>query len=219
MSSIPGVYALLYAPGRLIVKGDAAATAERLRTSQTLFRTALAAELVGTVLFVFVALVLYRLFKPVSEGNALSMLVLILISFPISLFNVLNEIVAMYFAGGGRDAGFLSALDGHQRESLAYLGIRMHAEGIMVAQIFWGLWLIPFAVCVIRSGFIPRFLGVLLIIAGPGYIADSLAVLVFPQYIHAVEQVTRILTACELPIIFWLLIWGARPQRAGAPTD
>jgi hypothetical protein len=103
------------------------------------------------------------------------------------------------------------------REAFAYLGMRMHTEGIMIAQIFWGLWLFPFAVCVIRSGFIPRFLGVLLIIAGPGYIADSLAVVVFPQSIHAVERVTRVLTACELPIILWLLIWGARPQRASSP--
>jgi len=164
-------------------------------------------------LFVFVALLLYRLFRPVSEGHARAMLVLILISVPITFVNALNEVAALYFAGGGRDSGFLSGLDLHQREALAYLGIRMHGEGIMVAQLFWGLWLFPFAVCVLRSGFIPRFLGWLLIAAGPGYIAHSLSALVFPQTIAAVEPVTRILTACELPVIFWLLIWGARPQK------
>jgi hypothetical protein len=69
---------------------------------------------------------------------------------------------------------------------------------------------------VIRSGFIPRILGILLMIAGCGYIASSLADLVFPQYAHAVGQVTRILNAAELPIIFWLLIWGAKEQPIGA---
>ena len=76
-----------------------------------------------------------------------------------------------------------------------------------------GLWLFPFGICVIRSGFIPRFLGVLLMVAGCGYIGSSLSELVFPQYADAVERVTRILSAAELPIIFWLLIWGAKEQR------
>src|SRR5215831_11289380 len=87
LSSIPGAFALLYLPGKLVVKGDAAATADRIRGSETLFRAGIAAELLGMTLFIFVALVLYRLFKPVREKAALAMMVLILLSIPVSFLN------------------------------------------------------------------------------------------------------------------------------------
>ena len=214
LSSIPGAFALVYVPGKLVVKGDAAATAERLRTSGALFRLGLGAELLGMALFIYVALVLYRLFQPVSPGPALSMLVLILVSIPIAFVNVLTEIAALNLAGGAGGTDFLSGLDPHQRDALAYLCLRLHGQGFLVAQIFWGLWLFPFATCVIRSGFIPRFLGVLLIAAAFGYLGSSIANLVFPQSADAIGPVTRILTLLETPIIFWLLIWGAGPQPA-----
>ena len=216
VSSIPGAFALLYVPGKIVVRGDAAATAERIRASGTLFRMGIGAELLGMTLFIFVALVLYRLFKPVSEGPALWMLVLILLSIPISFLNVVSEIAALNLAGGAGGPNYLSALDAHQRDALAYLCLRLHGQGYVVAQIFWGLWLFPFAICVIRSGFIPRILGTLLMIAGCGYLGSSISELVFPQYADAIGRVTRILTLAELPIIFWLSIWGARPQRVAA---
>src|SRR5262249_11676446 len=204
LSSIPGVFALLYVPSKLIVRGDAADTASRIRSSASLLRMGIGAEILGFTLFIFVALVLYRLFQPVDGSNALAMMVLFLVSAPISLVGILAEVAALNFAGAGGGADFLSAFSGPQRDALTYLCIRLHSEGFMIAQIFWGLWLFPFAVCVIRSGFIPRFLGVFLIIAGPGYIASSLAALVFPQYTEAVSRIARILTAFEFPIIFWL---------------
>jgi len=213
LSSLPAPFALIYVPGKMFVRGDATATADRLRTSETLLRTGIGAELLSTCAFIFVPLVLYRLFKPVSEKNALAMLVLILLSVPISFVNVLNDLAALYFAGGA-GANFLSVFDAHQRDALAYLFLRLHGNGYSLAQVFWGLWLFPFGICVIRSGFIPRFLGVLLMIAGVGYVADSTARLVFPQYADAVGRVAGILNFCELPIIFWLLIWGAKPQRS-----
>ena len=174
------------------------------------------AELLGFSIFIFVALTLYRLFKPVSERHALAMMVLFLISAPISFLNVLNELAALDLAGGGGGPSFLSVIDAHQRDALAYLFLNLHDYGNMVAQIFWGLWLFPFGICVLRSGFIPRFLGILLLIAAPGYLASSFGALVLPQYAPAIDKVARILTLAELPIIFWLLIWGAKPQRAAA---
>ena len=216
LSSIPGAFALLYVPEKLVVTGNAAATADRIRASATLLRMGIGAELLSFTLFIFVALVLYRLFEAVSSGPALWMMVLILLSIPISFLGIVNEIAVLKLVGAAGGVDFLSALDGHQRDALAYLFLSLHGQGFLVAQVFWGLWLFPFGVCVIRSGFIPRVLGILLMIAGCGYIASSLAELVFPQYAPAVGQVTRILTAAELPIIFWLLIWGARTQPIGA---
>jgi hypothetical protein len=213
LASIPGAFALLYVPGKLVVPGDAAATAERIRSSPGLLRMGIGAELLGFSLFIFVALVLYRLFKPVSQRHALAMMVLFLVSAPISFLNVVNEIAALDLVGGAGGANFLSAIDAHQRDALAYLFLNLHDTGNMVAQIFWGLWLFPFGICVLRSGFIPRVLGVLLLIAGPAYIASSVGELVLPQYAPAIGKVTSVLTLAELPIIFWLLIWGVKPQE------
>jgi hypothetical protein len=220
VSSLPAPFALMYVPGKLLVRGDAAATAERLRTSEGLLRAGIAAELVSSVIFIFLVLVLYRLFQPVAEGSALSMMVLILISMPISCVGVVLEIAAANFAGGGSLGfeKFLPAFGPGEREALAYLFYRLHGRAIMVAALFWGLWLFPFGVCVIRSGFIPRILGYLLMVAGCGYVAQSFAELSLPQYARAVGQVATITNFAELPIIFWLLIWGARAQgrRVGA---
>ena len=212
-SGLTAPFALLYVPGKLFVEGDPTATAEHLRSSEGLLRAGIAAEIVGSILFVFVALTLYRLFEPVSKTPALAMLVLILISFPISFLNLLNELAALYLAQGGSGSGFWSVLGANPHEALAYLLLRLHDQGYMVAQIFWGLWLFPFGICVMRSGFIPRVLGVLLMIAGCGYVADSFAALALPQFRHAVDEVTTITNLGELPIIFWLLIWGAKPRR------
>jgi len=209
LASIIGFFCLAYVPGKLIVSGDATGTANQIRASETLLRFGIASELIAFTIFIFVVLALYRLFRPVSEKYAVAMATLLLISIPISLLNVLNEIAALVLVSGG---GFLSAFEKGQVDALAYLFLRLHGQGFIVAQIFWGLWLFPFGILVIRSGFIPRFLGVLLFVAGSGYLASSFTSLLLPSYRHLVDQFAMVLTAGELPIIFWLLIWGARDQ-------
>ena len=138
-----------------------------------------------------------------------------LVSVPIVFVNVLNEIAALVLARG---ADFLSVFSKPQLDSLAYLFLRLHGRGIIVASIFWGLWLFPFGLLVIRSGFIPRAFGVLLMIAGVAYLASAFAILVLPRYAPLVSQVALPIEAAELPIVFWLLIWGAKTRPAHAPA-
>lgn len=216
VSSIPAPFALLYVPGKLFVEGNPAATGERLRSLESLLRAGLAAELFSSIVFIFMTLTLYRLFRPVSADSALAMLVLILISFPITFGNVLLELAALDFAGGGARPAILSILGPSQNDALAYTAMHLHHQGYMLAQIFWGLWLFPFGVCVWRSGFIPRGLGILLMVAGCGYVANSFAALTLPRILPAVDRVTSITNLGEVPIIFWLLIWGAKPQKLRA---
>jgi Domain of unknown function (DUF4386) len=216
-ASIIGCFGLIYVPSKLIVRGDATATATNIRASETLFRLGIATELIGFIIFIFVVLALYRLFKGVNEKHALVMAILLLVSIPISLLNVLNDIAALIIVNG---AGFLSTFDKGQLDSLAYLFVRLHGQGFVVAQIFWGLWLFPFGVLVIRSGFIPRVLGFLLFIAGFGNVASSFTSLLLPSYAPIIDRFISVLTAAELPIIFWLLIWGAKDQRSDVqPAD
>src|SRR5437773_1703269 len=207
--SIVGCFGLIYVPGKLIVRGDATATANHIRASETLFRFGIATELFGFTMFIFVVLALYRLFKGVNEKHALAMAILLLVSIPMSLLNVLNDIAALILVSG---ADFLSVFDKGQLDALAYLFLRLHIQGFVVAAIFWGLWLFPFAILVIRSGFIPRALGFLLFIAGFGYVASSLTSLLLPLYAHLVGQFAMVLEIGEVPIIFWLLIWGAKDR-------
>ncbi len=209
LASIPAPFALIYVPGKLIVPGDATATADHVRASENLLRLGIASELLGFTIFIFLVLALYRLFKIVSERHSLAMAALILVSIPISLFNVINEIAALVLVSG---AGFLSVFEKTQLDALAYLFLRLHGQGNIVAQIFWGLWLFPFGILVIQSGFIPRALGFLLFIAGFGNLASSLTSLLLPFYAPIIDPFASVLTAAELPIIFWLLIWGAKDQ-------
>lgn len=205
---------LMVVPGRLIVSGDAAATAERLRTSEWLLRLGIASELVHQVIVVFLVLALYRLFKPVHEYHAKQMVILgALVSVPIMFVNVLNHVAALILVS---DAGFLSVFERPQLDALAYLFVRLHARGITVASVFWGLWLFPFGMLVIRSGFIPRGFGILLWIAGAAYLAEAFATLVVPQLRPLIDPVALPLEIAEVPIILWLLIWGARPRPARA---
>ena len=212
LASLIGCFGLIYVPGKLIVRGDATATANHIRASETLFRLGIATELFGFTMFIFVVLALYRLFKGVNEKHALAMAILLLVSIPISLLNVLNDIAALILVSG---ADFLSVVDKGQLDALAYLFIRLHGQGFVVAQIFWGLWLFPFGILVIRSGFIPRVLGILLFIAGFGNVASSFTSLFPLPYASLVDRFASVLTAAELPIIFWLLIWGAKDQSLG----
>ena len=203
---------LIYVPSRLIVSGDATATADRIRASEWLLRIGIASELFHQALAIFLVLALYRLFKAVNTTLAALVVILgALVSVPIMFVNVLNELAALTLVSG---TAFLSAFDTRQLDALAYLFLRLHGQGIDVASIFWGLWLFPFGLLVIRSGFIPRVLGLLLIVAGVAYVVSAFTSLVLPRYASLVGQVAMVPEFGEIPIIFWLAIWGARPPRS-----
>jgi hypothetical protein len=204
---------LMYVPGRLLVAGNATATADNLRASEWLLRLGMASELFHQVVVIFLVLALYRLFRAVDEGLARQLVVLgALVSVPIMFVNVLNQVAALLLVSG---QAFLSAFEPAQLDALAYFFLRLHARGVTVASIFWGLWLFPFGLLVLRSGFIPRVFGWLLLVAGAAYLAAAFAILIVPQYAPMVGKVALPLEFAEVPIIFWLVIRGAQP-RAGS---
>jgi uncharacterized protein DUF4386 len=214
LASIPGVFSLLYVPSHFVVSGDAAATTSKIAASEFVFRLGILSELTGFIGFIFVVRALYRLLVGVNKGQASLMVTLMLLSIPISLVNVLNETAALTLIRG---AHFLSVFEKPQRDALAMLFLHLHFDGFVVAQVFWGLWLIPFGILVFKSGFLPRILGILLIVACFGYLANSLVAFgVLPS--DVVSRVVGQLTICELPIILWLLIMGAKDQPLAAPV-
>jgi len=186
VNGVTGFFSIIYVPSRLMVSGNAAASAQNILASERLFRLGIVSELICAVEFIFLLWVLYRLLGGVNKTHASLMVILGLAFVPIMCVNVLNEIAALTILRG---ADFLS-----------------------VGWIF-GPWLFFFGLLVFRSGFLPRILGVLLIAACFGYLADSLTPLLLPSYANLVGRIANIpLTLGEPAIILWLLIRGAKDQ-------
>jgi hypothetical protein len=200
-------FGLIYVPGRLIVSGSATLTADHIRASESLFRIGIASELFHQTVFIFLVLALYRLLKQVDKSQARLMVILgALVSVPIVFMNVVYELAALALVSG---SDYLSVFNKGQLDALAYMFLRIHGQGLVVAGIFWGLWLFPFGALVIRSRFIPRSLGLLLILAGIGNLAGSCTSILLPAYWHLVDPFAMVLELGELPILVWLLVLGA----------
>lgn len=202
-------FSLIYVPSTLFVFGDATATANNIRASELLFRTGIASGLIANVFFVFLVLALYRLLSEVSRKQAVLMVILVVIAVSAAFGNSFNQIAALVVLSG---ADFLSVFEKSQLDALAYVFLRLHSQALQAIQIFWGLWLFPFGLLVYKSRFIPRVLGVLLLIAGSAYLASSFVSVVLPQYEDIVSPLISILILGEVPIIFWLLFIGLKPD-------
>jgi hypothetical protein len=208
LMSIPGFFAMVYVPSKMIVHGDAAATANRIAGSETLFRLGVAAQLISQAGFIFVALALYDLLKGVNRRHASLMVTLVVVTIPIAFLNELNSIAALVLVRG---ADFLSLFDKPQRDALALLFLNLHFHGLVVDEIFFGLWLLPLALLVYRSRFLPRFLGIWLAIDGFAWLILSLTGLLSPQYYDTVFTYSQPVFFGEVALMLWLVIKGAKP--------
>lgn len=210
-------YRLIYVPSALFVTGNAAATAANIAAHETLFRLGIFSDLLTGVIQIFLALALYRLFEEVNRRQAVLMVILggVMIS-AIYFFNVINDAAALLLVRG---ADFLSVFDKGQREALAMLFLRLHAQEVNAAEILWGLWLFPLAMLVLWSGFLPRLLGYWLILNGLAYVAQSFAWALLPQYQDTLSGLAFPLQLGEIAFMLWLLIMGARRGFRRATSD
>src|SRR6202521_1231899 len=216
LTSMVGFFAMMYVPGRLIVHGNAAGTANNIAAYETLFRLGIAGNLIGQAGFIFVALALYDLLKEVNQRHASLMFILIVVSVPIAFLNELNSIAALVLVRG---ADFLSIFEKPQRDALAMLFLNLHFYGFVVAEIFSGLWLLPLGLLVYRSRFLPRFMGVWLAIGGfasglPGLTGGRV-----PKYYHNVFTYTPSAVFGEIAFMLWLVIKAATPPALAAAAS
>ena len=181
----------------LVVSGDAAATVNHIIASVMLFRINIVSDLIGQVFHILLALVLYELLKTVNKNQALLMVILALVPVPIAMLNQINQFAVL---------PLLSSADYSQ----VMFFLNLHNQGVLIAQIFWGLWLFPLGYLVFKSGYIPRVLGVLLIIAGLGYLLDSFGNFLLPNYDLTISMFTFI---GEVLFLLWLLIKGVNADR------
>ncbi|HEY7001329.1 MAG TPA: DUF4386 domain-containing protein [Candidatus Udaeobacter sp.] len=200
-------FSLIYVPSKLIVHGNATATADNILAHETMFRLSTLAELVGQVIFICLGFALYRLLRDVNKTWPWLMVGFVLVSAAVGFLNALNNIAALILFRGGE---FLTVFDKPQRDALAMLFLRLHSNGHFINEIFWGLWLFPFGLLVFRSGFLPRILGIWLMINCFGYLALSVIALFFPDYYGTAFNLAQPVLFGELAIMLWLLIKGAK---------
>jgi hypothetical protein len=214
---LSGPFVLLYVPHKLFVSGDATATAGNILAHQSLFRAKIAVGLVSELLFIAVALVLYRLLKGVNLELATLMVLLILIDAPLAFLGIANEVATLAFLRG---AHFLAVFDQPQRDALATLLMNFDQQGVLVSEVFWGLWLLPLGLLVYRSGFLPRFLGGWLFINGLAYLAIASTGLLLPRHLEVVFTIATPVLFGEVALMVWLLIVGSRKSPAvAAPAE
>jgi hypothetical protein len=206
---LTGLFNLIYTPGKLIVRGNAAETANKILAHQTLFRIDLVIGLLSTVIFIFLVLFLYRLLKEVNQQHAALMVILVLVQIPQSFVSQLLQIGAFELVRG---ADFLSVLDKSQRDVLALLCFHLNDLGTHLSEMFWGLWLFPLGLLVFRSGILPRTLGVWLIVNGVAYVGMSLTGLLLPDYSDTIYKIAFPALLGEMAFMLWLLIMGVRPK-------
>jgi len=200
-----------------LVQGDLSAIGRAITGTDLRFRIGVVSDVLSAVLAVPLALLLYQLLKPVHKTQAALMALLLLLAIPVSFVVALNYVAAQMLLSGAPE---VSALSGAQRDALGMLFLRLHTHGVLAVEIFWGLWLLPFGLLVIRSHFLPRVLGILLIIAGVAYVAHSVTSLLLAGHrIILYERVTMLARAAgEFPIMLWLLINGAKVRRVSSRT-
>jgi uncharacterized protein DUF4386 len=210
LGSLFGIVRLIYVPNTLFVYGNATATANNIAEHELLFRFGIVSYLLCGALWIFVTLALYRLFKGVNQALAVLMVILgSLMVTPIFFVNTVNDAAALMFVRGG---GYLSVFDKPQRDAFARLFLDLHHQLDLANEIFWGLWLLPFGLLVFRSGFLPRILGVWLIIACFAYLALSFTGFLLPAYEDQVGNITQPVLLGEVATMLWLLIMGANEK-------
>ena len=191
----------------LIVPGDAIATMNNLMASELTFRLSIVSDLIVQVVFIILVLLLYQLLKPVNKNIAVLMVILFLVSVPIAMLNMLNQFAALMVSSGTE---YLNAFSDEQLGSLATLFYEMHEVGIMIAYIFWGLWLFPLGYLVYKSGFLPRIIGILLMISCFGYLIDFTTFFLYPDFTVTINMYTG---WAELILCLWLLIMGVNVEE------
>jgi hypothetical protein len=130
---------------------------------------------------------------------------------PIYFLNTINDAAALMFARGD---GFLSVFDKPQQDAFVMVFLRMHGQGVLANEVFWGLWLFPFGLLAYKSGFLPRVLGVWLMLNCFAYLALSVTGILWPQYEDRVYNVVFPVMWGELAMMLWLIVMGGRERRA-----
>ena len=199
-----------YVRSTLIIYGDAAATASNIMAFESLFRIGFMSDLTMITCYFLVACVLYMLLKPVNKDIALLFVLFTLGSVSVLFINALNQFAALILLSG---ADYLIVFGANQLNALVMLFLNLHKYGYFIAQIFFGLWLLPLGYLIFKSGYFPKILGILVMIACFGHLLEFFQVFLFPGYEVIAYPGLVVAMIGEFSLMFWLLIKGVKVQR------
>lgn len=205
---VTGIYNLLYVPSQLVVMSDVIKTIDNIKSNEFLFRSGIVTGVISYVFYAVLALALFDLFKDISKRYAVLMVALAVVSVPISIFNMVEKVNVLNLV---TDASYLAVMSIEQVQSQVLLSLKAHNHGIMVVQIFWGLWLFPFGYLAFKSGHIPKILAVSLMLGCFGYLIKFSSRLLFPE-IQIPSFIGYPASFGEIGTCLWLLIMGARQK-------
>ena len=204
---IGGIVNLLYIPSQLIDSKDASITLENIKDSELLFRYGIVSGVITFLTFIILPLVLYKLLNKVNKSHATLMVIFALISVPISFINILNKFSILTLIS---KKTYLLTMSNIELQTQVMLHLDYYNNGNQIAQIFWGLWLLPFGYLVYKSGFLPKILGVFLMLGCFGYLIEFFAQFLIPAYNNSIAQTIVGIPSPigEIGICLWLLIMG-----------
>ena len=208
-------FRLIYIPSKLFVHDNATATMSNIVNHELLFRLGLLSDLLVASISLILTYLLFLFFKSVDRRWALLMLLLGFMDTPAYFFNVINDVAALLLS---KAPAFMASFTQDQLRSLGYFFVRLHGEMITAAELFWGLWLFPLAILVIKSRLLPRFLGIWLIANGIAYLALCVSGLVFPEYEDLVTRIAFPAQLGEVAFVLWLLTMGVKQGRVGVAS-
>jgi hypothetical protein len=212
--AVLGGFSEMYVRSSVTVAGDAAATASNIAQHATLFRIGFLTDLVAFAAFLGAGLILYVLLKPVNPPVAMAMLALNAVSVAISALNMLNQLGALLVA---TDPTYTAGLSSQAAGSLALLLLEMHRQGYLIAQVFFGLYLVPLGYLVYRSGLFPRVMGGVLVLGAAGYVSDLVVTYASPSFQSGASTYLGMVGGlAEMVFLLWLLVFGAGARSTAA---
>jgi len=211
---ITGMFSLAYVPQRLIDWNDSSATFNNIAIKHSLFRLGIYSSIICYVAFTFLPLFLYKLLRTVNESQARAMVILALLSVPLSFNNLQHKYAALTLTG---KASFLQNISVEELQGRLMFSLHQYNDGILLATVFWGLWLFPFGLLVYRSGFMPKYLGVLLMLGCVGYLTNFTGNTLLENYSQfGIGKYMSMLPAiAEIGTCLWLLIYSLKEKKNG----
>lgn len=198
---------------QLFISGEMSITAQNIMANGFMFRLGFVSDLIMMILFLFLPLVLYKLFYHVDKNLSILMVIFVVVSIPINMLNLLNEFSAFHVLN---NVEYLNVFNANQLMAKSMLFYDMYLQGYEIANVFFALWLVPLGILVYKSKFIPKIIGILLVIGGCSLFLEVFIYFLFPGY----ESVNMILlipqTLSEFVFLIWVLVKGTNESKVKA---
>lgn len=208
---ITGAFAEFFVRGNVIVSRDAGATAHNILASQSTYRLGFAADLIGSAAYLVVTLLLYELLKPVNRTLSLLAAFFSLVGIAVGALAGLGHLAPLFLLGG---ASYLNVFNTAQLQALALLALKLHAQGYLIAIVFFGFYEALLGYLIFKSAFWPKALGVLVSLAGLAFLINSFAIFLALPFGDAFNNLLLALDGIgEFSLMLWLLIFGVNTEK------